>query len=96
MECVLMPATKTWFTWPTFEAFNTWETGVVQALNLPREGSNAATGKPAPQAQWTTAYTEVTQVAENDWRAPVEAWAATQFADGLGAPCDPPPPPEML
>lgn len=87
-----MPATN-WYTWPTQADFDVWHDNVVQALNLPRIGNNAATGQPDPTAQATTAYTAVVEVAEDDWRAPVEAHIASDFADELGTPSEPPPQP---
>jgi hypothetical protein len=90
-----MPSTN-WYTWPTEAEFDTWHNGVVQALHLPRVGINAATGLPDPDAQWTTAYTAVVEVADGDWRAPVEQRVASDFADGLGVLSESPPAPEVL
>lgn len=86
---------KHWRTWATRAAFDAWHTTVVDGLNLPRVGFNEATGEPEPDAQWTTAYTEAVEVAPGDFRAPVEAHVAAQYADGLGVLCDPPPMPDV-
>lgn len=90
-----MPATN-WYTWPTQADFDMWHDNVVQTLNLPRIGFNAATGLPDPDAQATTAYTAVTEVAAEDWRAPVEQHVASDFADGLGVLSESPPVSEVL
>jgi hypothetical protein len=90
-----MPATN-WYTWPSEVEFHLWHNNVVQALDLPRIGVNAATGLLDPSAQATTAYTEVTEVADGDWRAPVEQHVASDFADGLGVLSESPPVPEVL
>jgi hypothetical protein len=87
---------KQWFTWQTKPAFDTWHQTVIDGLELPQIGHNAKTGDPDPEAAWTTAYTTVTEVAADDWRAPVEDHIATEFSDGLGQPSEPPPPPEDL
>ena len=86
-----MPTTN-WYTWPTESDFDAWHGQVVEALNLPRIGNNAATGEPNPTAQATIAYTAVTELAENDWRAPVESHIADQFTNNLGTPSEPPAP----
>lgn len=86
---------KSWYSWPTVAAFDAWHAGVVDALNLPRVGVNQATGEPEPDAQWTTAYTAVTEIGPDDLRAPVEAHIADQYAQGLGALSEPPPPPDI-
>ena len=86
----------TYYTWPTLETFNTWHNAVIDALGLPRIGVNAATGQPEPNKQQTTGYTTVTEVAADDWRAPVDPDIAAAHPDGLGTPSDPPPsPPDM-
>jgi len=87
-----MPETN-WYTWPTQTDFDAWHHPVVEALNLPRISNNAATGQPEPEAQQTVAYTATTKVAADDLRAPVEPHIASDFAAGLGTPCDPPPTP---
>jgi len=89
-----MPTTN-WYTWPSQADFEAWHNPVVEALNLPRIGNNAATGLPDPTAQPTTAYTTATEVAADDWRAPVEPHIASEFATGLGAPSEPPPDPDI-
>jgi hypothetical protein len=83
------------YKWQSQLAFDEWHENVCNTLNIPHANKNAATGVTDETAQWTTAYTAVTEVAADDWRAPVEAWVAEQFAEGLGTPCDPPPVPEM-
>ena len=85
-----------WYTWPTQQDFNNWHQTVTTGLHLPRVGINQATGRPEPDKQQTTAYTSVTEVAADDWRAPVDADVATTYAIGLGTPCDPPPTPEEI
>ena len=85
-----------WYTWPTQQDFNDWHQTVTTGLHLPRVGINQATGRPEPDKQQTTAYTSVTEVAADDWRAPVDADVATTYATGLGTPCDPPPTPEDI
>jgi hypothetical protein len=87
---------KQWFTWPTETAFDTWHQTVIDGLELPQIGHNAKTGDPDPEAAWTTAYTTVTEVADGDWRAPVEQHVASDFADGLGVLSESPPVPEVL
>lgn len=84
-----------WYSWQSQTDFDAWHQTVVEALNLPRVGHNAATGQPRPEAQQTTGHTAVTEVASNDWRAPVEQPIADQFPTGLGVPCEPPPEPEQ-
>lgn len=86
---------KHWRTWETKAAFDAWHTTVVNGMNLPRVGVNQATGEPQPDAQWTMAYTEVTEIAENDWRAPVEDHIADIYTEGIGEICEPPPMPDI-
>lgn len=86
---------KAWYSWTSDAAFDAWHTAVVNALNLPRVGVNQATGEPEPDAQWTTAYTEVTEVGSDDWRAPVEDDVAAAHPVGLGGASEPPPAPPM-
>lgn len=86
---------KAWYSWPTVSAFDAWHAAVVEALNLPRVGVNQATGEPEPAAQWTTAYTEITEVGPGDFRAPVDDHVAVHYAEGLGALSDPPPRPDL-
>lgn len=74
-----------WYTWSSLENFNSWHSSVIAGLGLPRIGYNSATGLPEPGKQMTTSYTEVTEVAENDWRAPVQQDIADIYLDGLGS-----------
>lgn len=83
-----------WYTWTTQQDFNDWHQTVITGLHLPRVGINQATGQAEPTKQLTLYYTSVTEVAADDWRAPVEDSVATTYATGLGTPCDPPPTPE--
>lgn len=82
------------YTWLSLELFESWHDLAKQALGIPYPGRNAATGEIDEQAQWTTAYTEPTVVADNDVRAYVEDSVAILVPDGLGSPSAPPPPPE--
>lgn len=75
-----------WYSWESQEAFDNWHTQVIAELGLPRVGVNAATGQEQPEAQWTTSYTAVRKIENNDWRAPVESEIAERFAEGLGSP----------
>ena len=86
---------KYWRTWQTKAAFDVWHVAVVDGMNLPRIGVNQETGEPEPEAQWTTAYTEVYEVAPGDWRAPVEESVAEAYPSGIGVVCDPPPMPDV-
>lgn len=86
---------KHWYTWSSRAAFDAWHAAVVDGMNLPRVGVNQATGEPEPDAQWTTAYTEVTEIGPEDFRAPVEDHVAAQYADGLGSLSEPPPMPDI-
>ncbi len=79
------------YLWTSHTDFDAWHTTVCEALGIPHPNRNAATGELDVDAQWTTAYTEVTEVAGDDWRAYVEDEIAAQFPDGLGTPSDPPP-----
>lgn len=79
------------YLWTSHTDFDAWHTTVCEALGIPHPNRNAATGELDVDAQWTTAYTEVTEVAGDDWRAYVEDDIAAQFPDGLGTPSDPPP-----
>lgn len=87
---------KQWYTWASQEAFDSWHEPVVASLQLPRPGTNLRTGHVDVTAAWTTAYTQVTEVAEGDWRAVVEQHIAEQFGDGLGAVSEAPPMPEEM
>lgn len=84
-----------YYSWPSEAAFDAWHADAINALDLPSPGINVATGEPDLDAMWTMAYTSVAQVAEGDWRAPVEPEVAALIPDGLGTPCDPPPTPPM-
>jgi hypothetical protein len=79
------------YRWISQAAFDAWHLTVCDALGIPHPNFNAATGELDPDAQWTTAYTDVIEVATDDWRAYVEDDIAAQFPDGLGTPSDPPP-----
>jgi len=83
-----------WRQWTSLAAFDAWHDAACAALGIPHPGRNAATGEIDEDAQWTIAYTEPTVVADDDWRAVVEADVAQLVSDGLGVPCDPPPSPE--
>lgn len=85
-----------WYSWQTVGAFDAWHATVCAALGIPHPGRNAATGEIDDDAQWTTAYTSVTEVAADDWRAVVEDDIAADYPDGLGVPCDPPPAPDPI
>lgn len=85
-----------WYTWPTQQAFDLWHAQVVAGLDLPRVGHNQATGEPQPAKQGTTAYTDVTEVAVNDWRAPVGEDIAAAYSDGLGTISTAPPEQEPI
>lgn len=80
-----------WYRWTSQESFDAWHDAVCVALGIPHPNRNAATGEIDVDAQWTTAYTNVTEVAADDWRASVEDHVAADFPDGLGTPSDPPP-----
>jgi hypothetical protein len=83
-----------WYSWATLSAFTAWHHMVCVGLGIPHPGRNAATGEIDEAAQWTTAYTSVVEVADDDWRAWVADDIAATYPDGLGAPSDPPPSPE--
>lgn len=80
-----------WYLWTSHEDFSAWHEVTCAALGIPHPNRNAATGQIDYEAQWTTAYTKVIEVAVNDWRAFVEDDIATQFTNGLGTPSYPPP-----
>jgi hypothetical protein len=84
-----------WYTWPTVAAFTAWHADACTALSIPHPNENQASHQVDESAQWTTAYTSVTEVAADDWRAIVEGWVAVMVPDGLGVPCDPPPSPDF-
>ena len=85
---------KNWYTWRTLSEFEIWHSNVITGLNLPRLGQNAATGKIDLNAQATTSYTVAIQITNDDWRAMVEDEIASNFADGLGLPSQPPKAPD--
>ena len=80
-----------WHSWTCRTDFGAWHDVACAVLGIPHPNRNAATGEIDYDAQWTAAYTEVTEVAFDDWRAYVEDEIAAQFPDGLGTPSDPPP-----
>lgn len=79
-----------WYTWPSEADFNTWHQTVIDGMGLPKVGFNAATGQLRPDAQMTTAYTSVVEVAVGDWRAPVGEDVSSVFVEGIGVVCDAP------
>ena len=83
-----------WYSWATLTAFTAWHDTVCAGLGIPHPGRNAATGEVDEAAQWTTAYTSVVEVTDDDWRAWVGDDIAATYPDGLGAPSDPPPSPD--
>jgi hypothetical protein len=85
-----------WYRWTDLEGFNAWHAAACQELGIPHPGRNAATGEVDEDAQWTTAYTEATVVADDDVRAVVEDDVAALVPEGLGVPCDPPPSTELI
>jgi hypothetical protein len=83
-----------WYRWPTLTAFNVWHDAICSDLHIPHPGRNAATGEIDPDAQWTTAYTTVTEVADDDWRAWSDDDVAALHPELLGTPSEPPPSPD--
>lgn len=83
------------YTWPSLTAFESWHDAAKLALGIPYPGRNAATGEIDENAQWTTAYTEPTIVADDEVRAYVEDTVALLVPDGLGVPSEPPPSPDL-
>lgn len=81
-----------WYAWTIPTDFEAWHQNVIDALQLPRVGFNAASGKPQPEAQQTLRYTDPFDV-DGETRAYVQEHIAAQFAAGLGTPSQPPPPP---
>jgi hypothetical protein len=81
------------YRWTSRSDFDTWHTVVCDALGIPHPNYNAATGELDLGAQWTTSYTEVIEVAADDWRSYVEDATAAQFPDELGIPSEAPPSP---
>jgi hypothetical protein len=84
-----------WYSWTSLDAFDNWHASACSALGIPHPNHNAATGEIDESAQWTTAYTEPTVVAEDDVRAYVEQSVAELVPDGLGSPSEPPPAPDL-
>lgn len=80
-----------WYSWSSYADFTAWHDATCAALGIPHPNRNAATGEIDYGAQWTTAYTEVTEVVADDWRAFVEDDIAAQFPNDLGTPSQPPP-----
>lgn len=81
------------YTWLSLDLFNVWHDAAKVALGIPHPNHNAANGEIDEDAQWTTAYTEPTLVADDDVRAYVEDNVASLVPDGLGIPSEPPPSP---
>lgn len=82
------------YVWSSVDAFNSWHDATCTLLGIPHANRNSATGEIDEDAQWTTAYTEVIKIAEDDWRAYVEDKVAELNPDGLGVPSDLPPAPD--
>lgn len=83
------------YSWFSLGEFDAWHESIKTALGIPYPGRNALTGEIDESAQWTTAYTVPTVVADDDVRAFVEDHVASAVPEGIGVPCDPPPaPPE--
>ena len=78
------------YRWPSLAAFDAWHNTVCTALGIPYPNRNVATGEVDEDAQWTTAYTSVVEVAPDDWRALVDAEVAADFPTGLGTPSEAP------
>lgn len=83
------------YSWASFIAFQVWHDAAKLALGIPYPNHNAATGEIDENAQWTTAYTNATVVADDDVRAYVEDTIALLVPDGLGQPSQPPPSPAL-
>lgn len=73
-----------WYLWPTLEAFEAWHDSVCASLGIPHPNRNVATGELDLDAEWTTSYTDVTQV-QDGWFAFVDPEVALANPDGLGA-----------
>jgi hypothetical protein len=84
-----------WYSWSSLAGFNTWHNMVCVGLGIPHPNVNSYTGLVDPTAAWTTAYTEVIEVAVNDWRAWVAGDVAATYRDGLGTPSEAPPEPDL-
>lgn len=83
------------YSWSSLNLFNAWHESAKVALGIPYPGRNAATGEIDENAQWTTAYTEPTVVADDDVRAYVEDTVALLVPDGLGVQSEPPLSPDL-
>lgn len=79
-----------WRRWPSVEAFDAWHLQAMIALDIPRPGRNALTGRLDMDSQWTVAYTEGIAVAADDVRALVLDDAEHIAPELIGEPCDPP------
>jgi hypothetical protein len=89
-------AEKNWYKWESQGDFDAWHNNVIESLGLPRAGTNLATGEEQLNAQWTTSYTALIQIANDDYRALVESDKAITFAVGLGELSEAPPLPDWL
>jgi hypothetical protein len=85
-----------WYRWTTQAAFDAWHDAVCADLHIPHPGRNQSTGEIDPDAQWTTEYTNVFEVADDDWRASSSADVAALHPELLGTPSEPPPSPGVL
>lgn len=72
------------YSWSSFDSFNSWHETVKVFLGIPYPGRNTANGEVDESAQWTTAYTEPIVVSETDIRAFVEDHIAALIPEGLG------------
>lgn len=86
-------ANMNWYSWISLAAFDAWHSTVCNGLGIPHPNYNAATGEIDSDAAWTTKYTDVYEVAPDDWRAIVYDDIANDYSDGLGAPSEAPPSP---
>lgn len=82
-----------WYSWNSLASFEEWHQAAKTFLGIPYPGRNSATGQIDESAQWTTAYTEPTVLAENDVRAFVEDYVSLAIPNEIGVLCDPPPTP---
>jgi 2',3'-cyclic-nucleotide 2'-phosphodiesterase (5'-nucleotidase family) len=85
---------KNWYKWANLDSFNLWHKEVIQNLNLPRLGVNAETNEIDENAVGTTSYTQIYELAADDYRAIVETEIAKQFSNGIGELSVSPPGPE--
>jgi hypothetical protein len=79
-----------WRRWDNVEAFDAWHAAAMAALDIPRPGRDAATGRFELHAQWTVAYTEAVVMADDDVRALVLDDAEHIAPELIGEPCDAP------